>query len=199
MRDRCNSFIYLIPVLLLTILISGACSSSEEEPEEVTEEQEIVVEQHDVTPEFKTELTNIMLAYEILYEAILDQDKIKIDNAVDEFRSKIYSVEPEGLHQSAIREWQNLVEILSEEAQSIKNETQKIAIEAHFYAITDIFSTALERYDTTEITIYRFFCEDAFSGSGAAWLSTTNEIRNPYLVDAAPNCGELESVFEASN
>ena len=44
--------------------------------------------------------------------------------------------------------------------------------------------------------VYKQFCPMAFEGRGAAWLSNSEEIRNPYFGDEMLVCGFVETVLE---
>lgn len=45
------------------------------------------------------------------------------------------------------------------------------------------------------ITLYKQFCPMAFNNSGAFWLSSEEEILNPYFGDKMLRCGEVQETF----
>jgi hypothetical protein len=45
-------------------------------------------------------------------------------------------------------------------------------------------------------TIYKTYCPMAFNNTGAFWLSSTKEIRNPYFGDKMLKCGRIDSEIQ---
>jgi Cu(I)/Ag(I) efflux system membrane fusion protein len=48
---------------------------------------------------------------------------------------------------------------------------------------------------TSDETLYVQFCPMANDNQGAQWLSTEEEIRNPYYGDAMLSCGSIVEVL----
>jgi len=46
--------------------------------------------------------------------------------------------------------------------------------------------------------VYKQYCPMAFDGKGAFWLSSSEEIRNPYYGDKMLKCGRVEETISGS-
>lgn len=47
----------------------------------------------------------------------------------------------------------------------------------------------------TDVTLYKQFCPMAFSGKGAYWLATEEEVNNPYYGDKMLHCGSVQETI----
>ena len=83
---------------------------------------------------------------------------------------------------------------LKEIAQTIANAD---GIENQRKALPDL-TASVERLLDNAITsgaIYKQYCPMAFNNTGAYWLSSEKEIRNPYFGDAMLSCGSVKETI----
>lgn len=59
-----------------------------------------------------------------------------------------------------------------------------------FKTVTDGLISALKANDS-EDGVYVQYCPMAFNNTGASWLSTSDQIRNPYFGDKMLKCGKV--------
>lgn len=92
------------------------------------------------------------------------------------------------LAESALNENWNaeVVEAAKTIASSDDVETQRIA----FKTVTEGLIAALKA-NGSEDGVYVQHCPMAFNSTGASWLSTSDQIRNPYFGDKMLKCGKI--------
>jgi len=55
----------------------------------------------------------------------------------------------------------------------------------------------VRRFGPGHTTLYKQYCPMAFDNQGAFWLSTSEEIKNPYFGDEMLECGEVQETLRA--
>ena len=94
----------------------------------------------------------------------------------------------EASDQGMISHIERKLKTLSEQSDLENQRHEFIALSAHFI---DWASQGL----TSDETLYVQFCPMANDNQGAQWLSTEEEIRNPYYGDAMLSCGSVVEVL----
>ncbi|MTI28231.1 DUF3347 domain-containing protein [Fulvivirga kasyanovii] len=80
---------------------------------------------------------------------------------------------------------------LKEDAQHIVDTDELEHIREHFDLMSqDVY--ALAKAKNTGLTLYKQYCPMAFDNQGAFWLSSSEEIRNPYFGDKMLKCGKVQ-------
>lgn len=182
-------------MMFFVLLFLVSCSRQvEETPEPESFPEYESVEQHQVDEVFSEHLEILITKYTAITEAMYQSNHARIMSAVRDFKHVLGQPVSETLQRSAQAEWRNLVIMLTEESDNMLESQERIALEAYFYALSDILTTAIERYGAP-ITVYRFYCQQAFEGSGAAWLDLSQDVRNPYRSQNLGNCGIVEATY----
>lgn len=65
-----------------------------------------------------------------------------------------------------------------------------------FEDISNNIYAVVKKSEMSNITIYRQYCPMAFNDAGAYWLSSTEEIQNPYFGHKMPECGEIAEIIK---
>ena len=65
----------------------------------------------------------------------------------------------------------------------------------HFNTLSDNIYELIKASSANENTIYRQYCPMAFDNKGAYWLSSEEQIRNPYFGDRMLSCGSVREVI----
>jgi hypothetical protein len=79
-----------------------------------------------------------------------------------------------------------------EAAQKIAESDDPEVQRAEFKVISEGLYAALKSSGGLETKVYQQYCPMAFKNTGAYWLSTSNEILNPYFGDKMLNCGSVK-------
>jgi Cu(I)/Ag(I) efflux system membrane fusion protein len=80
-------------------------------------------------------------------------------------------------------------------ATSISNTSNIKEQRNHFKDLSSNLANALEVFGINE-KVYHQFCPMADANKGAYWLSTEENVINPYFGDAMLTCGEVKQVIE---
>lgn len=92
--------------------------------------------------------------------------------------------------------------LIAEGDEKLESSTKKIALSSDlgqqrilFSELSNLVYTELKNNGTTELTLYKQFCPMALNNSGASWLSTSQEIENPYFGNMMLRCGSVQEVL----
>lgn len=86
---------------------------------------------------------------------------------------------------------------LKEDAQHIVDTDELEHIREHFDLMSqDVYTLAKAK--NTGLTLYKQYCPMAFDNQGAFWLSSSEEIRNPYFGDKMLKCGKVQETIAAN-
>jgi hypothetical protein len=81
---------------------------------------------------------------------------------------------------------------LKEHAEHISKSTNDIEHQRdHFSMMSEDMYSLVKSFSTGK-ALYHDHCPMAKQGKGAMWLSETKEIKNPYLSEKMPDCGNVE-------
>ena len=65
----------------------------------------------------------------------------------------------------------------------------------HFNTLSKNVYALLKTTSSNDKTIYRQYCPMAFNNTGAFWLSSEDEILNPYFGDEMLTCGAIDETI----
>lgn len=84
---------------------------------------------------------------------------------------------------------------LMENAQAIVDAADLEAQRTHFEHLSADVYSMVKNAQMAETTLYKQYCPMAFNNKGAFWLSSSEEVRNPYFGDAMLKCGRVEETI----
>ena len=136
---------------------------------------------------------NVLMAamlpnYLRLKDALVSADASESAHWAKESLQLLKSETKDAPAQGMISHVERMLKALSEQSDIEKQRHEFIALSAHFI---DWASQGL----TADETLYVQFCPMANDNQGAQWLSTEEEIRNPYYGDAMLSCGSVVEVL----
>jgi Cu(I)/Ag(I) efflux system membrane fusion protein len=142
--------------------------------------------------QFTAEDNAIMAAllphYLRIKNALVNSDAVESAQRAKESFQLVKSETNEVPAQGMISHIERMLKTLSEQSDLENQRHEFIALSAHFI---DWASQGL----TSDETLYVQFCPMANDNQGAQWLSTEEEIRNPYYGDAMLSCGSIVEVL----
>ena len=145
--------------------------------------------------EFINQLTDVFNKYLVLKDALVSSDENAATEAGNEMETTIKKVNMGLLKGDAHMKWMENLEIINTSVETItthKNiEKQRLAFA---YLGTSLFAS-ITYFQVEGLGAYYQFCPMARNGEGAYWLSTTEEIRNPFFGDAMLTCGETKEIL----
>jgi Cu(I)/Ag(I) efflux system membrane fusion protein len=88
---------------------------------------------------------------------------------------------------------------ISAELKGLAGETGLEAKRRSFQMVSDELYDLIRIVGYDQAPVYRLYCPEAFEDHGAAWLSNSPVIRNPYLPEKMPGCGEVKDTLGIVN
>lgn len=132
-------------------------------------------------------------AYYSLKDAFVKSDTALVNPAASAFAEKIAAVD-----MTTAKADTTLVETAQQYQQTVTTESKNIVTAAGidakrkaFQATSDALFDLLRIVRYSGSKVYQQHCPMAFENAGANWLSSTNEIRNPYFGAKMLECGEV--------
>ena len=132
-------------------------------------------------------------AYYNMKDAFTKSDTTLVNKEAINFAGKINQVKNEGIKADA-----SIIDLAMQLQKSISKETNTLIaakdIEAKrksFQMVSDGLFDLLRTVRYNGSKVYQQFCPMAFDNNGAAWLSNSSEIINPYFGEKMLHCGDL--------
>jgi Cu(I)/Ag(I) efflux system membrane fusion protein len=92
-------------------------------------------------------------------------------------------------------QWMNSTGKLNNLLKNIQSSDEIQGQRKDFSNLSSEFYKAIKKSGLMGKTAYYQFCPMAFNGKGAFWLSSTEEIRNPYFGDRMLTCGDTRETL----
>lgn len=149
----------------------------------------------DVSPEFQNMLSHAVDAYLDGKDALVDSDLIAAQSGFLTFRRKLHEIGEHGLpgegHQAWMQSWSILTDLAGTILQTDDIEEARTA----FRQLSDELIKAVHLFGI-EGVVYHQYCPMAFDWDGGNWLSSDEQIQNPYLPETMLMCGEVITRIE---
>lgn len=147
---------------------------------------EVIVSAEDFKNLSEKAAKSITESYLQLKDALVSSDAKKSKDAASDILSVLEGAEAT-----------TAVNGLKEDAQHIVDTDELEHIREHFDLMSqDVY--ALAKAKNTGLTLYKQYCPMAFDNQGAFWLSSSEEIRNPYFGDKMLKCGKVQETIAAN-
>ena len=149
-----------------------------------------------VDPKFSTQLSQLLVPYLKLKDALV-KSNAKIASAESQkFFSDLQKVEMTLLKDKAHSEWMEKLGILEQSAKNIQSTNDLEKQRDSFSALSDALYTAFKTFNVTGLNAYYQYCPMAFNNKGAYWISGSKEINNPYFGEMMLRCGETKETLK---
>jgi Cu(I)/Ag(I) efflux system membrane fusion protein len=140
---------------------------------------------------------NVVQAYLTLKDQLVSDREAS--NSASKLLETLQAVEMKSFSGQAHMMWMELQNTLKENSRAI-SETQKIKQQRrHFIALSNGMITLVKKFKPPVDRLYIQFCPMADNDQGATWLSSEEQIRNPYFGDMMLTCGNVREEIEAKN
>lgn len=161
------------------------------------------------TPGKKAEVKSVSInqkakdALKPLYEEYLNfKDALVADNlaeaqsAANELKAKLDAVNMSIFTGASHNAWMDHSSDLKNALQHVQHLKDIEAVRKAFQQVSEGMIDLTKAFNPLEKTLYVQFCPMADNNKGANWLSTEEEIRNPYFGEAMLTCGEVKSTIK---
>ncbi|WP_296704031.1 DUF3347 domain-containing protein [Algoriphagus sp.] len=177
----------LFTVFLFSFAFACQEKTTEENTHNANHQEEMVTENTEVSESkisFEDEsVSSLIQAYLSLKDALVQTDGEKAKQAALNLLNSV----PEESNET--------ISIIANEAKKISETIETENQRAAFDQLSEQMITLVKNSKLTEGKLYKQYCPMAKNNEGAYWLSTSNEIRNPYFGDKMLKCGSVEEVI----
>ncbi len=148
-----------------------------------------------ISKDFIVQLNTVFEKYIDLKDAFVQSDIKKTKRTAGVMEKSLASVDFKLLTGDAITQWMNLTGTLNYLLKNIQSSDDMEGQRKDFSTLSSEFYKAIKKFGLMGKTAYYQFCPMAFNGKGAFWLSSTEEIRNPYFGDRMLTCGDTRETL----
>ncbi|MFU8813293.1 MAG: DUF3347 domain-containing protein [Balneolaceae bacterium] len=143
-----------------------------------------------VSDDFRAELTKAVETYISAKDELFESN---LNSAKSEFEAFKDSIEAIGKHTvsgDGHVAWMESYDKLIEHAEAITASKDLDEARLTFRHLSNELIHAVNQFGI-EGVVYHQYCPMAFNNEGANWLSTNEQVQNPYLPDTMPGCGQV--------
>ncbi len=149
-----------------------------------------------VAKEFKNQLKQVFEQYLVLKDAFTNDDNGEAKKSAEALLKSMSKVDMKLLEDhEAHNHWMLIQEEVTASSKSISKTSKIEEQRKHFKHLSAHLIKAVKLFGVDQ-KVYEQFCPMADDNKGATWLSLSKEIKNPYLGEAMPTCGEIRSTIE---
>ena len=139
----------------------------------------------------------------LVNEYLTLKDQLVGDQKAGESAGKLLetlqSVDMNAFSQQAHMKWMDLQATLTEKSRSILQAGELKVQRRHFIDLSNAMITLVQTFQSPDDKLFVQFCPMADNDQGAFWLSSQEEIRNPYFGDMMLTCGEVRDQIDTKN
>ena len=146
-------------------------------------------------PEFKKQLTEVFNKYIVLKDAFVSSDAVVATKAGQEVTKVVEEVNMSLLKGDAHMNWMDYLNSINTSLEAITTTDDLAKQRLAFADLGDALYASIKYFQVDGLGAYYQFCPMALDGQGAFWLSTSEEIRNPFYGDAMLTCGETKEII----
>ena len=162
--------------------------------------QEVVIEWPDytaaVSTEFKEQIDDLVLTYLAVKDALVNTDNVLARKAAQEFQTTLQQIDAQVLQDSVQSYWLDKKRSISNHLGRFDAAKDVEVQRKQFEFISNLLIEVVQVMGHGDRTYYVQHCPMAFNDKGADWISSVEEIRNPYFGDQMLKCGWVEQVLE---
>ncbi|MEM1122130.1 MAG: efflux RND transporter periplasmic adaptor subunit [Bacteroidota bacterium] len=148
---------------------------------------------------FKAQLGELTEKYIVLKDAFVATDPTAATVAATTFNEALKEIDRMLLSGEAHDYWMKKLNGLNKHSAKIAKIEEVEKQRKQFQGITKLLIPVLQAFGVEGTTIYIQHCPMAFDNRGADWLSTEEQIRNPYFGDRMMKCGSVTGTIAVVN
>lgn len=155
---------------------------------------EILTETTD--PAFKAQLTKVYNNYLNMKNAFVETDAKKVASEAKDVIASLKSVDMGLLKGDAHNMWMDQLKTLNSTISAIGKSDDIEKQRQEFVQFNLVFYKSVKMFGLQNVTAYYQYCPMANNDKGAYWLSSTEDILNPYFGDIMLSCGETKETIK---
>ncbi|WP_158278701.1 efflux RND transporter periplasmic adaptor subunit [Rhodohalobacter mucosus] len=145
---------------------------------------------NDVPNDFRELFTKAVSYYIEGKDALLESDLSSAQSAYESFISSLEEIGVHGLSGDGHVAWMESYEALVTHASGMLSADDREARANSFRSLSEELIRAVKMFGIDGV-VYHQYCPMAFGNEGASWLSSNQQIQNPYFPETMPRCGEV--------
>lgn len=150
----------------------------------------------EVTPAFQEQLSALFSAYIQLKDQMVEGEGGKIRKAGVLVKDALEKVDMTLAKGAAHVHWMQVLKPMETSLSLITTSGNRDLQRLQFINLSKALINAVQSFGTSfESPLYIQFCPMANNDKGATWISTSEEIINPYFGDVMLNCGNVEDII----
>jgi Cu(I)/Ag(I) efflux system membrane fusion protein len=160
--------------------------------------QMLKIDKSKINEDFKKQLGNLVIAYFNLKDKLVNDDK-NIKKELNAFIKALDQVDMTLVTEDAHNFWMKQLDLLKKEANTMSSEQNLQGIRNHFLKISMSLKETIEKLGVkmqNNTSVYIDFCPMANENNGGYWLSSFEEIKNPYFGKKMLTCGEIKKIIK---
>jgi Cu(I)/Ag(I) efflux system membrane fusion protein len=152
--------------------------------------------------EFKKQMGELIKSYLQLKDAFVATDEKLAESAAQTALSTLGNIDMSLLKGDAHNQWMTALKTIDENLNGVVAMKGIEMKRSHFSIVSNKLTEVVKSFGfklTERGTLYLQFCPMAFDDQGGYWLSSEEEIRNPYFGDMMLKCGEVKETIKSNN
>jgi Cu(I)/Ag(I) efflux system membrane fusion protein len=143
-----------------------------------------------VSMDFTMQLNKVFEQYILLKDAFVMSDPAKVKQQALKTQQSLDNVNMKLLTGDSHMQWMEIVAPMKTHILQMSSVNDLEVQRGAFSLLSNELYKAVKIFGLMGKTVYYQFCPMAFNEKGAYWLSTSDEIRNPYFGESMLTCGE---------
>lgn len=189
-------------IVILSIIFTFSSCNSPESKDETTPEAEMeepVTKSEDTTKNVHVISDEDIETFKNVSASVADQ----VIDAYMKIKDALVNTNGEEAKQIAASVQEDIKAEEGEAIKMIKEDIEHIASTSslqhqreHFKTLSSHVYALVKANDANNEKLYKQYCPMAFNNTGAYWLSSSEEIRNPYFGDKMLKCGKVQETLQ---
>lgn len=143
----------------------------------------------------KASTSDLLDGYYGLKDAMVTSEHATVKTSAEALLDQISRFDTEGMEPGDTANIINLIEAIRFGTQNVSEAATIDAQREYLPALTENMIALVKGYTVTDAAVYKQYCPMAFNDTGAAWLSSSDQVLNPYFGDAMLRCGTVQETL----
>ena len=145
--------------------------------------------------DFKAEFTRLIESYLVLKNHLVESNSKEAFETAGDLSSLLEEIGKHRLEGDDHMAWMEVYDSVESQLNAVTNSTDLDELRTHFLPLSEELAEAAQRFGVDGV-VYVQHCPMAFDNEGGSWLSSEEQIRNPYLPDTMLGCGRVIDSIE---
>ena len=142
--------------------------------------------------EFKEQLDEVAEIYIDLKDALVNTDPTVASSVAKKLGEQLGNVDMSLVKDEAHMYWMEQLGVMEQHGEMIVTSTEVEYQRKQFEFVSKAVIASVQSFGTSGKTYFVQFCPMAFNNKGADWLSSEEQIKNPYFGDKMMKCGSVK-------